>query len=763
MLDKPKDSGFDPSGGARRAPPRPGLPEGGIAAPRQIEPDEGLSLAVLLNVVRRRKWPLVLCLLLFPIAAMVAVAQLTPRYTATASVIYEPQEFAARELQSILNVDTTTDTVVNSQVQIIGSYAMADRIAERLNLAARPEFNSRLRPPSLLDGWLEAAQNWLAVQVGKLDRDWGEALTVAPRPEPPPERTRINVANAVLSRLDVQVVARSRVMSVNFTSEDPQLASRAANLAAEFYINDQLEAKFEAVRRANAWLESRIAGLRQEVLDAEEKIQRYRAERGLLQGVSSTLISERISRLQLDLLEARSQLSLAEARQVQARNRNFDGLAQVQGNAGILNLRAREAELRRDVAQFSAQLGDRHPDVVRARNALADNQNQLNREMARVVAGIAGEVEASRLRVESLTKALDEAREQVNQAGADEITVRVLEREAEASRTLLTQVLGRSQQTVAQSAIEKPDARILSAAIPPPVPSWPKRTLILAGSILLGMMFGVLLIYFLEMADRTLRSGEDVRAALGLQCLALVPELRKRLGRRGRPEDFPVKKPLSSFAEAMRSARASLWLGDQPPKCVVITAARPGEGKTTVAISLARVAALGGERVVVIDCDLRQPSFGRVFGADDGQGVIDYLMGHASLASVRKRDRLTQLDYIPAGHSETNATSLFMGEAMATLIEQLKRDYDLIVLDAPPALAMADARVVARLADATLLCVRWRDTPRSVARSSLEMLEQAQARVAGVLLTRVDPISHSRSGAADAEVYHPRYGGYFRE
>lgn len=761
MLDKPKDQGFESAAGRSRPAPRGTMAEAGHA--RQIEPDEGLSVAVLLNIIRRRRWPLIICLVLFPVAALLAVQQMTPRYTASATVIFEPQEFAARELQSILNADTTTDTIVNSQVQIINSFAMADRVAERLNLAARPEFNFQLREQSPVAAWMETAQGWLAVQAARLHPDLGALLEVPPRREPTAERVRLNVANAALGRLDVQVVARSRVMNVSFTSENPQLAAQAANLAAEFYINDQLEAKFEAVRRANAWLESRIAGLRQEVLDAEEKIQRYRAERGLVQGVSSTLISERISRLQLDLLEARGALSLAESRQVQARNRNFAGLAQVQNNAAILNLRNQESQLRSQEATLASQLGDRHPDVVRVRNALRDNGRLLGAEMARVVAGIESEVEAARLRVETLTSALEEARLQVNQAGADEITVRVLEREAEASRTLLTQVLSRSQQTVAQSAIEKPDARVLSPAVQPAMPSWPKRTLILAGSIMLGLMFGLMVIYFLELADRSIQSGDELRLTLGLPCIALVPELRRRLGRGGRPEDFPVKKPLSSFAEAMRSARASLWLGDAPPKCVVVTAARPGEGKTTVAISMARVAALGGERVVVVDCDLRQPSFGRVFGHDDGQGVVDYLMGHASLSAIRKRDRLTQLDYIPAGTVETNASALFMGEAMAKLIDQLKRDYDLVVLDAPPALAVSDARVVARLADATLLCVRWRDTPRSVARSSLDMLEQAQARVVGALLTRVDAKTHSRSGAPDAEVYHPRYGGYFRE
>lgn len=751
MLDKPKDAAFDPR--AERLAPPP---------VRAIEPDDGLSIGVILRIVRRRKWPLVLCLIAFPLAAIVALRGMTPRFTATVTVLYEAQQFTINELQSILREDTTTDTVVNSQIQIINSMAMADRVAQRLDLAERPEFNWTLRGERPTRAVQRAVRGWLAPLVEPFSPGLAEAIAPDPTEPPTEAALRVAVAGAVLDRIDVEVLGRSRVLGIRFTSEDPEIAARAANLLAELYISDQLEAKFEAVRRANSWLESRITGLRQEVLDAEEKIQAYRAERGLVQGVSSGLITERISRLQSDLLQQRSDLALAEARQQQARARNFAGLPQVQGNPAILNLRAQEAQLRRDEANLSSQLGDRHPDVQRIRSALRDNERLLGAEMARVVAAVDSEVASARLRVQATETALREAQAQANQAGTDEIQVRVLEREAEAARTLLTAVLQRSQQTVAQTAIEKPDGRVLSPALPPQSPSWPRASLILLGSIALGGLFGLLVIYFLEMADRSMRSGDEIRGELGLPCLALVPEMRRRLGRGATPEDYVVKKPLSAVAEAMRSVRAGLWMGSSAPKCVVVTAARPGEGKTTTAISLARVAAMGGERVIVVDCDLRQPSFARVFGRDDGPGLVDVLQGHAQLSAVKKRDRLTQLDYVMSGSSEPTASRLFMVEAMTALIDKLRGEYDLIVLDAPPALAMVDARVIGRVADATLLCVRWRDTPRSVARSALDLLVDAKANVVGALLTRVDARSHRRSGYADSEVYHPRYGGYFR-
>jgi succinoglycan biosynthesis transport protein ExoP len=167
--------------------------------------------------------------------------------------------------------------------------------------------------------------------------------------------------------------------------------------------------------------------------------------------------------------------------------------------------------------------------------------------------------------------------------------------------------------------------------------------------------------------------------------------------------------------------------------------------------------------VLVLDCDVRQPSFGRLMRAEHSRGIVDFLLGQANLEEIIRRDRLTAMDYIPAGTSKANSLGLFMSDAMTECLDRLRRDYDLVLLDAPPVFAMTDARIISRIADATLLCVRWRETPRSVVSRSLDLLDEADARVIGVSLTRVDPRAHVRSGHSDAEVYHPRYGGYYRE
>ncbi len=736
----------------------PGLSSG------QINSDgSGLTLEYLLSMIRRRMAVLLLCAVAVPVLAWVSLQNVTPRYTAKAMLMFEPQDYRANELQSILRDDPTNDAVLTSQTEILRGRRIAERLVDRLHLDQRPEFNWTLaRPSTVAELWRET-QEIFASAAAKVSTWLGESL--APRPvwQPDAAAVRRAVVNAVQDAIAVQVVRNSRVLEVGFISQDRNLASEAANLVTELYLSDQLEQKFEAVRRANGWLETRLTQLRQEVTDAEQRMARYRASEGLVQGVSAAVTTEQISRLNADLLNARNELALAEARVAQARGSNAGATITANQSTTVQQLRIQEAQLRGELQRLQANLGGNHPDVVRARRQLGEISAALGAEIGRSVTVADTDLRAARQRVAALEQAIQETQSQISRNAETEIPLKALEREAEVARNLFQAVLVRSQQVAQQTAIEKPDARIISPATPPALPSFPRSTLVMLVSILAGIVFGLMVVYLMEMIDSTFRNGDDIRLMLGLPCFVLVPQIKARFLGQIPVEEYAARKPLSPFAESMRALRAGLWLCKTPAKAVAITAARPGEGKTITAISLGRSAALNGEKVIVIDCDIRQPSFGRLMRADTAPGIVDFLTGHATADEIIRRDWVTGMDFIPAGAGEANSLGLLMSEALTRLLSELKGRYDLVLLDAPPALAMADARVVARMADATILCVRWRDTPRSVVRSSLGLLEDAQAHVVGAALTRVDAKAHARSGFADADMYHPRYGGYYRD
>jgi uncharacterized protein involved in exopolysaccharide biosynthesis len=388
MLDRPVADNRPPA--ERRAAARPVPP-----APL-IEP-EGLNLGALLGALRRRRAVIVACALLFPLVAYIAAKNMTPRYTAAATVMFEPTEYAARELQSILRDESTTDAVLASQVEIIRSLAVARRIVERFSLTERPEFAWWLRDRPRAESLPFRLRTQLAESVAPISADLAEL--VAPEPiadVPPPEIANIQAAEAVLGRLDVQVVRNSRVLRIQFTSRDPQLAAAAANLAGELYIADQLDAKFDAVRRANEWLDGRVASLRREVSRNEEQIAQIRAQSGLRTGVTAGLQTEQISRITQDLVEARNQLAGAEARLGAARGGAGATDLTALGSANLVAQRTARDEAQRELNRLQATLGSGHPDVRAAAGRLAAAQRAVGAETTRVVSALDAEARTAR-------------------------------------------------------------------------------------------------------------------------------------------------------------------------------------------------------------------------------------------------------------------------------------------------------------------------------------------------------------------------------
>jgi succinoglycan biosynthesis transport protein ExoP len=758
MLHVPTETAAEPAGERRHR-------HSGSRSESRFDPRAAAAaqIAMAISAVRRRKLPLIVCVIAIPLIAFVVLRQVTPRYTAEGSVIYEPTQYAAQELQSILREDPMTDAVMASQAEVARSLSVASRLVDRYHLINDPEFNATLRPPSLLTRAAHVLQRSLFSAFDPVSPSL--AAVFAPRlPKPPPsaEEIRHMVIEAVQNAIDVETVRQSHVMSVKFTSEDRKLASDAVNTIMDLYITDQLAAKFQAIKSANKWLETRAQELRKEVQTTEDKIAEYKARSGIIQGVQAGLDTEQISRMTTDLVTAQNDLAQAEGKLDAARGRQ-GAAAQAAVAPNVVQMRVQMDTINAQLQSLLTRLGPNHPDVVSLRNQLRELQRAVSTEIGRTVAAADAEVRADKVRVATLEANLKAAQAQIDKNNQAMIPLNAMQRDADAARTLLQAVLTRIQQTAQQNAIEKPDARVISEALPPTEPSFPKTKILLPAAAVFGVVFGLLVVYLLEVADSTFRSGDDVRAVLGLPCFALVPVVRPRLLGRIRMEDYVVRKPLSPFSEQIRALRAGLWLDSGQPKIVAITAARPAEAKTTTAMALGRSSAMNGERVLVLDCDVRQPSFGRLMRAEHSRGIVDYLLGQADLDEIIRRDRLTAMDYIPAGTSKANSLGLFMSDAMTQCLDRLRRDYDLVLLDAPPVFAMTDARIISRIADATLLCVRWRETPRSVVSRSLDLLDEADARVIGVALTRVDPRAHVRSGHADAEVYHPRYGGYYRE
>ena len=723
-----------------------------------------IDLRQLVRVFRRRL-PVFFAVGLVVFALVVIITmQMTPQYTATASVIIDPRRAQVVDIEAVLTGVGSDAQALDTEVQLIQSRSLAQSVVRQLNLVSDPEFNGRLREPSgfgaVVSGVRGVISGLMPSQVLAEDSDGEDQVLEA-------------VTSSVLSRLSARRSGMTYVINISFQSANPRKARDIANAFADQYLLSQLEAKFDATERANTWLNERLQVLREEVRTAEQAVEMYRAEQGLLDAGGSNLTEQQISDLNAQLAIQRAELSAAESslRNVQAqlqRGASLDTIGEVLRSETIRALRAQQTETSRRRSDLTSRYGPRHPEILAVERETADLEEQIEREIRRIVAGLETEVNVARQRVASLQNTLSGFREELVTNNRALVRLRELEREAEASRTLFESFLNRFRQTSEQDELATADARIVARATSPITPSSPNWMLNLALGVVLAGVMGTGAVFLLEVFDNGLRSEADVERELGAGHIASVPMLAKpRLGKSGgsraAPHDYVRENPLSGIAESFRVIRSAILLSniDEPHKVVAVTSALPGEGKTTTTFSLGRISAMAGAKTVILDCDLRRRLLTKAAAPSAEKGLLEVLAGDARLEAVRIQDTETNLHILPVVESQFTPRDVFSSEAFRNLLAQLRRDYDLVLIDTAPVLAVTDTRIIAQRCDAVVMNVQWKKTPKEAASSALDILRDVRANILGVALTQVDMDAQARYGYEGAAYYYKNYRNYY--
>ncbi len=752
------------------APVQGGTSKGGMPSYEGPGGDEDqgfleLDLMALYRTLRKRLGLIVSVTLGLTALVMVVVLQQTPLYTASAQVLLDRQKMQVTDMEAVISGLPADSATVDSEVEILKSRALAERVVDRLNLMQDPEFNGALREPSFL--------RWVDPRF--LLRELLALISADPAPVSEEMRARAErdaVVDSLLGSLSVTRQRLTYVINLSVTSEQPAKAARIANAYADTYILDQLEAKFDATRQANEWLSRRLGELRQQVQDSERAVEIFRSEQGLESSAGVTVSEQQLSELNAQLILARTALAEARAkydraRQIRSSGGSIESMADVVQSGTISQLRQKQAELARELANLSSRYGPRHPEVVNAEAQRRDIESQIGSEITRIIGSLQNNVSVSETRVASLEQSLREIRGETGESGQAMIQLRELEREAEANRSVYESFLNRFKETSQQQDLQVPDSRIISPATAPLSPSHPRKALSLALALVLSGMLGVGLAFLLEHLDNGMTTARDVEDALGLPHLVSVPLVPVEKGAGGKPlkpHDYLVQKPLSAFSEALRSLRSALQLSnvDNPPKVILFTSALPSEGKTTTSVSFARAAAASGLKVVLVDCDLRHPSVHKTFGlATPSSGLVELLAERLDPEAVMIDDDKTSLRILPIATGTANPPDLMASSQMQLLIERLRGEYDLVVLDSAPVLPVSDSRVLSRLVDETVFVVRWSDTPKDAAQAAIRELRLYQSNIAGAILVAVDATKQAKYGYGDGGYYYGKYSRYY--
>ena len=396
-----------------------------------------------------------------------------------------------------------------------------------------------------------------------------------------------------------------------------------------------------------------------------------------------------------------------------------------------------------------------------------DIESQIGSEITRIIGSLQNNVSVAETRVASLEQSLREIRGETGESGQAMVQLRELEREAAANRAVYESFLNRFKETSQQQDLQVPDSRIISPATSPASPSHPRKARSLALALVLSAMLGVGLAFLLEHLDNGMTTARDVEEALTLPHLVSVPLVPAEKGPGGKPlkpHDYLIQKPLSAFSESLRSLRSALQLSnvDNPPTVILFTSALPSEGKTTTSVSFARAAAASGLKVVLVDCDLRHPSVHKTFGLPTPTaGLVELLAERLDPEAVMIEDEKTSLRILPIATGTANPPDLMASSQMQLLVERLRGEYDLVVLDSAPVLPVSDSRVLSRIADETVFVVRWSDTPKDAAQAAIRELRLYQSNIAGAILVAVDATKQAKYGYGDGGYYYGKYSRYY--
>lgn len=731
-----------------------------------------VDLLGLFRILWRRK------LLIGTIVAIGAIGgylygkNLTPEYSATAAVLIDPQQSPALDLKAMLSGLTTDGPELQTEVRLFQSRPFVARVMDELKLFDDPEFNLALLPESeapLQVSLTEPLRKLMAL----VPQEWLIAAGLYKEPvaileSEAPRLAREKAIDRFLGGLVVATEGGTYLISIEYTAESPAKAALIANRLAEVYVDEQLKTKLFSSDRATIWLDERLATLADEVRQAEEAVERYRAESNLIGVESGAILNDQeLTNLNSQLIQARADLAERQAkldlvRGLRGRGQGLDTVAEVVASPVIVQLRSQEIQMLRQEAELRSLYGDRHPRMQELLVEKANIQGKLGIEIGRISSVLQNDVSVAATRVAALEAELGGMRDRSTENRGAEVRLRELQRQADTTRNLYEAFLARSKEMREEQEVAEPDARVVALATPPSSPSTPGAKLFAAGGLVASGLIASLLALLLDRLDRGLRSAREVEASLGLGTLALVP-LLDRLKRNQRPYQYLIDKPLSAYTESIRGIYMALKLTnvDRAPKVILITSALPEEGKTTIAVSLAAFAARSHKRTLLIDLDVRHPSVHSELGWSVSHGLVEYLSGERPLADVIQHDLETGLHFLPVREQVTNPTDLLESERLRALVEMARERYDYVIIDSAPLVSVTDSRLAALLADRTVFVIKWGDTVESAAQDGVQTLRDIGVDVAGAVLTQIDLKRHAQYHYADIGEYYSKTKNYY--
>ena len=742
-------------------PSSPAYPDAGAAGAET----PGELLSALVGFIKRQ-YPVIIFIaaIIFVIGVVYRVST-PPSYTAQGTMVIDTRKVQLFQ-QSMLGDMGIDAATVESQVEILRSENISLAVIKDLRLTEDPEFVS----PN--DG--------LVSSIMRLVGGVFESET----PSSQFELTR-NAMRTFQNQLSIRRVALTYVIQIGFTSRNPERAAQVANAVVDAYLIDQLEAKYQSTRRASVWLQERLRELRDQASTAERAVVEFKTKNNIVDTGGRLMNEQQLAEVSSQRVLAHAQTAEALARHERIRAIIRAGNAEATvtdalANPVIVRLRQQILDLARREAEWSARYGSEHLAVVNLRNEMREIRKSILDELGRIAETYNSEYEIAKAREAAIQQSLSDVVSTSQTTSQAQVALRELESTAQTYRALYDNFLQRYMESVQQQSFPVTEARLITQATRPLSPSHPKTSLILVVSLAAGLGCGIGIALMRELLDRAIRTTDQVEQALGLECIALLPSApqndeqrvldEKRTQSAFGPRTIVrgpmlywrvIDEPFSSFTEGVRSIKVAIDLSGltRHNRVIGITSALPNEGKSTVATNLAQLIAHAGQRVVLVDGDLRNPSLTRVLAPSASSGLIEGVSGKLSILDTVWTDPSTMLEFVPIAMKNRlpHTNEIMASDAMKEVFAKLRHMYDYVIVDLPPLAPVVDVRSSAHLIDSFVFVVEWGSTKIDVITHGLHRSQVIQDRILGVVLNKVNMSALGRLESNRGNYYYNKY------